>query len=172
MASEGLLASGGNGIGGDGRTGTTSTQGGECKRQWQSDGQCGRHSPLVRHRLTLQLTSRRMTHWIPDDPRGPAERAFRERMQPLLALADQRPDASELFIDGEERPPLFGGERQRFRYADLPGLFPVRSRPRGCPPSSPASSWPGPAALPLISVRSRPICASPTSGRPRPTTGM
>ena len=115
-----------------------------------------------------------MINTTSDDPRGPAERAFRERMQPLLALADQHPDASELFIDGEDIRLSFGDQRRRFRYADFPGLSPRAVQAAGAAAAvfAGVQFGPNPPALPLISVRSRPISASPTSSRRQPTTGM
>ncbi len=96
-----------------------------------------------------------MTNVIPDDPRGPAERAFRERMQPLLALADQHPDASEVFIDGEDIRLSFGDERRRFRYADFPALTPRAVQAAGAAAAvfAGVQFGPHPPALPLISVK-------------------
>ena len=82
-----------------------------------------------------------MTHTIPDDPRGPAERAFRERMQPLLALADQHPDATELLIDGDDISLSFGDGGSASALPTSPASARARSRRQPLlPPSSPASS--------------------------------
>ena len=36
-----------------------------------------------------------------DDPRAVAEAVFRERLGPVLALAERHPDATDVFIDGD-----------------------------------------------------------------------
>ena len=45
-----------------------------------------------------------------DDTREAASETFRDLMRPLLALAEEHPTASELFIDGEEIRLSFGDE--------------------------------------------------------------
>lgn len=91
----------------------------------------------------------------PDDVRHSAELAFRERMAPLIALGDAYPDASEVFIDGEEIRLSFGERRQRFGYADFPGLTPRAVQAAGAAAAVFAGIEFGsqPPALPVLSVK-------------------
>lgn len=90
-----------------------------------------------------------------DDPRLEAERAFRERMRPLIALADEHPDASEVFVDGRDIRLSFGDERRLFRYTDFPGLTPRAVQAAGAAAAVFAGVEFGPQlpASPMISVK-------------------
>ena len=96
-----------------------------------------------------------MISTTPDDPRGTAEQAFRERMRPLLALADEHAEASELFIDGEDIRLAFGDQRRRFGYADFPGLTPRAVQAAGAAAAvfAGVEFGPHPPARPLLSVK-------------------
>lgn len=90
-----------------------------------------------------------------DDPRVDAERAFRERMRPLLTLADEHPTATEVFVDGGDIRLSFGDERRLFGYADFPGLTPRSVQAAGATAAVFAGVEFGShlPALPMISVK-------------------
>src|SRR3954470_4832400 len=58
------------------------------------------------------------------DPRAIAEAVFRDRLGPVLALAERPPDATDVFIDGDAIRVSLGDQRLLFGYADFPGLTP------------------------------------------------
>ncbi len=87
--------------------------------------------------------------------RASAERAFRERMAPLLTLAAEHPDASEVFVDADTIRLSFGEERRVFGYGDFPGLTPraVQAAAAAAAVFAGIEFGPQPPALPLLSVK-------------------
>ena len=76
-------------------------------------------------------------------------------MRPLLALADEHPDASEVFVDGEEIRLSFGDRRMRHGFADFAGLRPrhVEAAGQAAAVFAGLEFGPHPPALPLLSVK-------------------
>ena len=87
--------------------------------------------------------------------RTAAERAFRANLAPLLALADAYPDASEVFIDGDQIRLADGHERQVFSFGNFPGLTPQSVAAAGAAAAvfAGVEFGPHPPALPTISVK-------------------
>ena len=90
-----------------------------------------------------------------DDPRAIAEAVFRDRLGPVLALAERHPDATDVFIDGDAIRVSLGDERLLFGYADFPGLTPRAVEAAGAAAAvfAGVEFGPSPPARPLISVK-------------------
>jgi type IV secretion system protein TrbB len=90
-----------------------------------------------------------------DDPRAVAEAVFRERLGPVLALAERHPDATDVFIDGDAIRLSLGDERLLFGFGDFPGLTPRAVEAAGAAAAvfAGAEFGPVPPARPLISVK-------------------
>lgn len=92
------------------------------------------------------------------DPRAVAEAVFRERLAPLLALADEHPDATELCVDGDEIRLDLGDAWLERRFGDFPGLTPGAVRAAGAAAAVFAGVEFGPRApaVPAMSVKMPP----------------
>jgi type II/IV secretion system protein len=90
-----------------------------------------------------------------DDPRAVAEAVFRERLGPVLALAERHPDATDVFIDGDAIRLSLGDERLLFGFGDFPGLTPRAVEAAGAAAAvfAGVEFGPRPPALPLFSVK-------------------
>ena len=108
-----------------------------------------------------------------DDTRAAASETFRDLLRPLLALADEHPDASEVFVDGEEIRLSFGDRRMRYGFADFAGLRPrhVEAAGQAAAVFAGLEFGPIPRPCPCSRSRSRPTCASPTPARRPPSAG-
>src|SRR3954470_22626483 len=89
------------------------------------------------------------------DPRAIAEAVFRDRLGPVLALAERPPDATDVFIDGDAIRLSSGDQRLPFGYADFPGLTPRAVEAAGAAAAvfAGVEFGPSPPARPLISVK-------------------
>src|SRR3954454_4893727 len=89
------------------------------------------------------------------DPRAIAEAVFRDRLGPVLALAERHPDATDVFIYGDAIRVSLGDQRLLFGYADFPGLTPRAGEAPGAAAAASAggASGPRPPALPVSSVK-------------------
>src|SRR4051794_36211116 len=94
------------------------------------------------------------------DPRAIAEAVFRDRLGPVLALAERHPDATDVFIDGDAIRVSLGDQRLLFGYADFPGLTPRAVEAAGAAAAvfagvefAGVEFGPSPPARPLISVK-------------------
>src|SRR4051794_7299045 len=89
------------------------------------------------------------------DPRAIAEAVFRDRLGPVLALAERHPDATDVFIDGDAIRVSLGDQRLLFGYADFPGLTPRAVEAAGAAAAvfAGVEFGPSPPARPLLSVK-------------------
>ena len=106
------------------------------------------------------------------DPRAVAEEVFRDRLGPVLVLAERYPDASDVFIDGDTVRVCLGDERLALPISEF-GLTRRAVEAAGAAAAvfAGVEFGPSPPARPLISVKIPPACGSPSSGRPPPTAG-
>src|SRR3954453_1289937 len=88
------------------------------------------------------------------DPRAIAEAVFRDRLGPVLALAERHPDATDVFIDGDAIRLSLGDERRLFGFEDFPGLTPPGVGAAGAAAAvfAGVEFGPSPPARPLLSV--------------------
>ena len=82
---------------------------------------------------------------------------FRERLGPVLALAERYPDATDVFIDGDAIRLSLGDERLAVRLsAEFPGLTPRAVEAAGAAAAAVFAGvefGPSPPARPLLSVK-------------------
>src|SRR3954454_21447394 len=102
------------------------------------------------------------------DPRAIAEAVFRDRLGPVLALAERYPDATDVFIDGDAIRVSLGDQRLLFGYADFPSLTPrvVEAAGAAAAVFAGVGFGPGPPARPLISVKIPPDLRVPSARPP------